>query len=391
MSDTDLSRPDRFASLAAIYACIFANGLGMGLSLPLLSLILEREGVSATLNGANAMVGAAAMIVVTPFIPALAARFGTLNFLAASYVTASLSLLLFPATTSLLLWFPLRFALNSALQCLFVVSEVWINSVAPDGMRGRLIAIYTSVFAIGFGLGPLIIQVLGTSGWAPFIGGAITMLSALIPLLMVPSRLIPRIEHADAKAMFGFVFASPTAAAAALCYGAVESCAGAFIAVYAVRQGTPEAGATLLLSAWAIGNIVLVPALGWLSDRQDRRIVLMACALASSAAALCLPFFQGVGASALAVVFLWGGFVSALYALGLTHLGERFTGHELASANSAFAILYAAGVMAGPALGGIAMDAWNPHGLIAILTLIPAVFAVLAGWRAATIPRRGTS
>jgi MFS family permease len=391
MTAADLSQRDRFASLAAIYACIFANGLGMGLSLPLLSLILEREGVSATMNGANAMFGAAAMMIVTPFIPALAARFGTLNFLAASYVTASLTLLLFPATTSLLLWFPLRFILNSALQCLFVVSEIWINSVAPDGMRGRLIAIYTSVFAIGFGLGPLMIQVLGTTGWAPFVCGAITMMSALLPLLMVQPRLIPNIEHADASAMFGFVLESPTAAAAAVCFGAIESCASAFIAVYAVRQGTSEASATLLLSAWAIGNIVLVPALGWLSDRQDRRIVLMGCALASTAAALSMPFFQGVGASTLSVVFLWGGFVSALYALGLTHLGERFTGHELASANSAFAILYAAGVMAGPALGGIAMDAWNPHGLIAILALIPAVFAALAGWRAATIPRRGNS
>jgi predicted MFS family arabinose efflux permease len=121
------------------------------------------------------------------------------------------------------------------------------------------------------------------------------------------------------------------------------------------------------------------------------RFTLMGCALASAAAALSMPFFQGVGASALTVVFLWGGFVSALYALGLTHLGERFTGHELASANSAFAILYAAGVMTGPALGGIAMDAWNPHGLIAILALIPAIFAVVAGWRAATIPRPGNS
>jgi predicted MFS family arabinose efflux permease len=198
MTATELSQRDRFSSLAAIYACIFANGLGMGLSLPLLSLILEREGVSATLNGANAMVGAAAMMIVTPFIPALAARMGTPRFLAGSYVAASVSLLLFPATTSLLLWVPLRFILNSALQCLFVVSEVWINSVAPDGMRGRLVAIYTAVFATGFCLGPLMIQVLGTAGPGPFVGGALTMLSALIPLLMVPRRLIPHVEHADA-------------------------------------------------------------------------------------------------------------------------------------------------------------------------------------------------
>lgn len=386
MAQAELTSSDRRASLAAIYACIFANGLGMGLSLPLLSLILEREGVPASLNGANAMVGAVAMMAITPFIPALAARTGTFGILAGSYVVAAMSLLLFPLTTSLWLWFPLRFLLNAALQCLFVVSEVWINSVAPEGMRGRLVAIYTSVFATGFGLGPVLIQVLGTSGWAPFVGGAITMLSALVPLLLVPRRLVPAVEHADAKAMFGFVFASPTAAAAALGYGAVESCAGAFIAVYAVRQGTPEVDATLLLSAWAFGNIALVPFLGWIADRRDRRLVLAACGLLSAAGAACMPLLHGVGATALAVTFLWGGFVSGMYALGLTHLGARYTGHELASANSAFAILYAAGVMAGPALGGIAMDAWNPHGLIVILALIPAIFSGIAVARAATFP-----
>ena len=76
MSNGGLPRRDLWLSLGAVYACIFANGLGMGLSLPLFSLLLERNGVSATLNGANAMAGAVAMILVTPFIPAMASRLG---------------------------------------------------------------------------------------------------------------------------------------------------------------------------------------------------------------------------------------------------------------------------------------------------------------------------
>jgi MFS family permease len=88
MNAGGLPRRDLMMSLGAVYACIFANGLGMGLSLPLFSLLLERNGVSATLNGANAMAGAVAMIIITPFIPALAARFGTARFLIICYVIA---------------------------------------------------------------------------------------------------------------------------------------------------------------------------------------------------------------------------------------------------------------------------------------------------------------
>ncbi|MFN8948325.1 MAG: MFS transporter, partial [Alphaproteobacteria bacterium] len=321
MTPDSLSPRDLRRSLGAVYACIFANGLGMGLSLPLFSLLLERNGVSATLIGANVMTGAVAMIIVTPFIPALAARFGTVRFLVACYAIAAACLIGFRAADSLLLWFVFRFVLNAALQGLFVASEVWINQIAPERMRGRLIAIYTAIFSAGFALGPGIIQLLGTQGWAPFIAGSVTMMAALIPLVVVARRLVPVIEHAKAGAMFGFVFSSPSAAGAALCYGAVEACAGAFLAIYAVRQGIAETQSTLLIGALGLGNMLLVPFIGWLADKTDRRHVLIGCGIACIAAAAFLPMIRAIGPWELGIVLLWGGVISAIYAVGLAHLG----------------------------------------------------------------------
>jgi len=384
MTPDSLSPRDLRRSLGAVYACIFANGLGMGLSLPLFSLLLERNGVSATLIGANVMTGAVAMIIVTPFIPALAARFGTVRFLVACYAIAAACLIGFRAADSLLLWFVFRFVLNAALQGLFVASEVWINQIAPERMRGRLIAIYTAIFSAGFALGPGIIQLLGTQGWAPFIAGSVTMMAALIPLVVVARRLVPVIEHAKAGAMFGFVFSSPSAAGAALCYGAVEACAGAFLAIYAVRQGIAETQSTLLIGALGLGNMLLVPFIGWLADKTDRRHVLIGCGIACIAAAAFLPMIRAIGPWELGIVLRWGGVITANYAVGLAHLGARFRGGELAAANSAFAIIYATGTMVGPSLGGLAMDLWNPHGLVVVLALIPAVFVMVTAWRAAT-------
>src|SRR6185436_11752352 len=129
-----LTPRQRWLSLGAVYACIFANGVGMGLSLPLLSLILERHGVSGTVQGLNAAFGAVALLVFTPFIPAVAARMGSVAFLIACYVLAALSLLSFRATESIVLWFVFRFTLNCALQGFFLVSELWINQVATDAV-----------------------------------------------------------------------------------------------------------------------------------------------------------------------------------------------------------------------------------------------------------------
>lgn len=384
MSEAELPRRDLAMSLGAVYACIFANGLGMGLSLPLFSLLLERNDVPATIIGANVMTGAVAMILVTPFIPAMAARFGTIRFLVVCYVTAAICLVAFRGSDSLTLWFLFRFVLNAALQGLFVASEVWINQISPDRMRGRLIAIYTAVFSAGFALGPAIIQVLGTQGWAPFLTGAATMLAALVPLLVVSARLVPEIQHARAGAMFSFVFSSPSAAAAALCYGAVEASAGAFLSIYAVRQGIAETSSTLLIGALGVGNMLMVPFIGWLADKTDRRHVLVGCGLACVGAAALLPLIRAIGPWELGITLFWGGAISAIYAVGLAHLGSRYRGADLASANSAYAILYATGTMVGPSLGGIAMDVWNPHGLVLVLALIPAILVLVTGYRAAT-------
>jgi MFS family permease len=383
-----LSARERRLSLAAVYACIFTNGLGMGLSLPLLSLILERNGVSATMNGANATFGALAMLAVAPFIPAIAARVGTIRFLIACYIVAAATLVSFPLTNSLFLWFALRFLLNSSLQGFFIVSEVWINQIATDATRGRLVAIYSSIFAAGFALGPIIIQVLGTAGLAPFIAGASAMLLAMVPLL-IARRLVPEVEHAPAHAMFGFVFRSPSAAAAGIAYGATEACAGAFLTVYAVRLGAPEVEATLLVAALGLGNMALVPFLGWLADKIDRRHVLILCGVAGLIGACLLPLTKGAGWPGLILVFVWGGFITGIYAIGLAHLGSNFKGGELASANAAFATLYAIGTMAGPGLGGVGMDLWNPQGLPVVLGLISAVLVAVVGYRTATIPHPG--
>jgi flagellar biosynthesis protein FliP len=40
--------------------------------------------------------------------------------------------------------------------------------------------------------------------------------------------------------------------------------------------------------------------------------------------------------------------------------------------------------MVGPSLGGLAMDVWNPHGLVLVLALIPAILVLVTSYRAAT-------
>ncbi len=385
-----LTPRQRWLSLGAVYACIFANGVGMGLSLPLLSLIMHRNGISGTVIGLNVAFGSIAMLAFTPSIPTIAAKIGTVRFLLACYVVAALALIGFRASENLIAWFALRCLLNCGLQGLFLVSELWINQIATDAVRGRLVSIYASLVSAGFAIGPLIIQGLGTTGWAPFLAGGAMILTAMIPLILA-RRLVPPVEPAGARAMLSFVLRSPSAAIAGLSYGAIEICLGSFLTIYAVRLGSPEAAATLLLTAWGLGTMTLQPLIGWLSDHIDRRLVLLLCGCVVVAGASIIAFLPPTGPGALALVFVWGGFIAGLYTVGLAHLGSNFKGGDLAAANAAFSILYALGTMAGPGLGGFAIDAWKPYGLLVAVGLIATALIGVVLVRLATVPRASRS
>src|SRR3712207_6734758 len=114
------------ASLTAAIACAAAVGVGLSLTIPLLSLEMERMGISSAWIGANTAIAGVASLVVIPFVPQLAARFGVLPLLWASVALVVASLIGFRALFSFAWWFPLRFVLSIGLGVLFVLSEYWI-------------------------------------------------------------------------------------------------------------------------------------------------------------------------------------------------------------------------------------------------------------------------
>ena len=114
--------------------------------------------------------------------------------------------------------------------------------------------------------------------------------------------------------------------------------------------------AILLAAIVALGNLVVQVPIGMVSDKVDRRKVLVACAAIAFAGALLLPIAAGNTWSFFAVLFVWGGVVAALYSVGLALLEGRYSGSKLASANAAFVMLYSAGRLTGPPLVGASID-----------------------------------
>jgi MFS family permease len=371
-------------SLIAAVAAISAVGIAIGLGLPLLSIIMEKRGISSTLIGLNSAMAGIAAMAVAPFTTRLSHKFGTVPVMVISIVLAAASALGFYYIENFWMWFPLRVVFHGSITVLFILSEFWINAAAPPARRGLVLGIYATVLSLGFATGPLLFSILGSDGVLPFAVGAGVILLAAIPILFA-RRESPDIDEKPELHFMRYVFLVPTATAAVFIFGAVEAGGLSLFPIYATRSGFLESEAALLLTVMGIGNVIFQIPLGMLSDRmRDRRTLLTIMAVIGVIGALALPMLVERPLLMGIVLLFWGGCVSGLYTVGLSHLGARLNGADLAAANAAFVFCYAVGTVAGPQAIGASMDltgnngfAWSIvffFGLYVALSLVRMVF-----------------
>lgn len=372
-------------TIAAAIVLTALMGISLSLYIPLLSLEMERAGISSTMSGLNTAVGGLGTLLVVPHVPRLAARIGVQRLILGSLFIGTLTAMVF-VIAPIWSWFPLRFVFGGVIGALFVLSEYWINAAAPPDKRGLVMGIYATMLSLGFALGPTILLFTGTSGVAPYLAGASLFALAAIPLLLAGPN-IPNIEEKPGSRVLPFMVAVPAATFAALTFGAIETGGFALLPVYGLRSGFSESGSAALVSWMAAGNVVTQIPLGLLADRVDRRRVLLLCATIGVLGCILMPLTITTPPLFYTVLFVWGGFTGGLYTVGLAHLGARFHGHDLASANAAFVMLYSTGLILGPPFVGVGMDAVGPNGFAFALGAMLFAYATLVLVRLTT--RRG--
>ncbi|MBN9234260.1 MULTISPECIES: MFS transporter [Phyllobacteriaceae] len=375
--------------MIAAISSISVVGIAIGLGMPLLSVILESRGHSASMIGLNTAVAGLASIAGAPLATPIATRLGVAWTMLIMIAAGALAFVGFHFATAFWMWFPLRVVLHIALTVLFILSEFWISTSAPPKRRGLVLGIYATVLSLGFAAGPWLFSRIGSSGFLPFGVIVVLVMIAAIPVLAARKESPPiRAEGEETSGFLQYIWLVPTATAAVLVFGAVETGGFALFPVYGNRIGYSEADAALLLTMIGLGNVLLQIPLGMISDRVgDRRYLLLICAAVGLLGTLVMPHLAQNWYLMAALLFVWGGVVAALYTVGLAHLGSQLSGHELASANAAFVLCYGVGMVLGPQAIGIGMDAFGPSGFGGALSLFFAAYMVLAIGRLAF--RRG--
>lgn len=371
-------------SLAAAIAAISVTGFALAMGYPLFAVLLEDMGASGVQIGLNAAAPALAMLLIAPVLPA-ALRYVSLPvLLTGAGLLMTVAFLLFKPFEGIWSWMALRFLMGAAGVAAFWGSEIWIVSVSPPARRGLMIGIYGLCLSLGFLAGPVTLQFVDVTGWAPFLIGAGLALAAVVPVLWARNRAPRNLggPPQPVSATLKFFRTDPTIMFAVVLFGAMEFGAFALLPAWALGVGLTQSVAIATVAWIAFGNVLLQIPLGWAADRFNRRAMLAAAAAAVVAGPGFLAAFAGGGWPLAAALTVLGGLAVALYTVGLAELGARYQGEELARGTGAFISGYGLGALVAPPIFGLAMDLAPPHGLLGAMAAMGAAYLVLLALRA---------
>ena len=367
----------RTLSLAAVLCATVGVGLTFGFQPPLMAFVLARQGASSFVIGAITSASTIAVILLGPFYPAILARTSLRYAILGGTAIAVAILLIMPLRTSIEAWLVLRFINGCALGLAWIASEVWLNTLSTDQTRSTVMSLYTTVFATGVAAGPLLLQLTGTAGGKPFYVGALCLGLTALPLFL-PGHEPSHSERppAQKQGLLATLRVAPLAMFAALIAGLVESADVALLPVLGLKRGLDEHAALHVVMTFLAGNVFLQLPIGRLADRFGRARVLAGCATVSVIGPLLLSPLMQIPWLLWPLLLLWGGTMYGFYTQGIALLGDSYPTEQLASANAAFVIVYCAGGIVGPSLGGMAMDLWTPNGLVVFLSSAPLLLII---------------
>ena len=365
--------------LVAIFASVTAAAMAIGGVVPLLSLALDARGHSATVVGANVSVTAVAIMTTGFFLPHALRRFGALRVVTVGMVLGAVFTVLIGVTEALGAWMVLRFLVGLTTASLWIVSEIWVNRLASEKNRGVLLGVYSALFGVGFAIGPSVTGQFHPLSPVPYILVAGALLLTLVPLA-VARRVLPAAQADDSLISVSLVRKAPLVFVAAMVSGATEMTTFSLLPLFGLKSGFEREAALLMVSAFALGNVLMQIPIGWLSDRIGRVRMTGACAGAATLAAIFLPWAMEAPVAGWLLLVFWGGVGFGIYTSGLGLLGKLLPPQDLAAGNSLFIICYMSGGLTGPLLGGAATDLIGAPGALIVQALAGAVLVIGAVW-----------
>jgi MFS family permease len=265
---------------------------------------------------------------------------------------------------------------------MFIVCESWLNATSSNRNRGQMLSLYMIVTYGALGMGQLLLNVTDESGFVRFIIVSCLLSMALVPLILLPSEA-PSVEGARSVTVTEIWRASPLAVVGVLACGLGQSAFFALGVVFGLAKGLPLVSVSIMMALPPLGVILSQYPIGWISDRFDRRTIIMLLSLL--AALICgVTLAGGYYVSRMLLISLvtaFGVISLPIYSLVVAHANDHLQKEQVLGASAKLVLLYGMGSILGPILVGALMRRIGGDGFLIYMIVVHAALAAFALWR----------
>jgi len=327
-------------------------------------------------------------------IPKLVGKVGHIRVFAAFASMASLSILIHAVFVNPIAWTIARVITGFSLVAIFIVMESWLNDRANNRTRGQLLSIYMFITLTGISLGTLLLNFSSPEKYEPFILVSLLLSSALIPILLT-KRKAPKFKKLGFINLKGLYKTSPLGTVSMFCTGLIHSALFSLGAVYAASMNFTLFEISLLMFVITISGGLFQWPIGYYSDNNDRRVVIIFCTLfasffsflaiiASGTSLENMYLATGVGLDKIMFFVyagLYAGMAIPLFTLNLAYINDYIPKEKFVAAGGGMQIIFGLGAMAGPFSCSLLMNKFGTNGFFVYLLTFHLIIGLFGLYR----------
>lgn len=379
------------SSVIKIYALFIGSALlmfGGGLQGLLLSVRGAEEEFSLMALGLIGTGWSVGFVAGSILVPMLVKKVGHIRAFSVMASVGTITILLNLLWINDIGWIVLRVFSGFCFAGAAMIVESWLNEVADNKSRGTIFSVYTTINMVASTAGQLAMSVTGVAGYVPFVIGAISFICAVLPSAMTSSPQPRPLQSArlDIRLLYR---TSPVAVIASFSVGMANGTFGTLAPVYGLRQGMDAAGIAYLFALTAlVGAVAQIP-FGRLSDRIDRRIVMIALSCIAALTGIIMVLFNPPGGFFLYLLFgIYGFSAYPIYAIAVAHANDFAKDGDFAAVAGGMLLILGTGLALGPAIAAVVMNVYQPVGLFVVTASFHGALAVVAFMRMKIRPIR---
>ncbi|MFM0221717.1 MFS transporter [Paraburkholderia dipogonis] len=316
----------------------------------------------------------------------LIARIGHHRAFATFAAVAACTALGYAVSIQSLIWGGLRFMTGFCMVGIFTVMESWLNGVARNEWRGRVFSVYLITTYLCVGAGQFLVSMTDPYGFELFSLVGCLFAASLVPVTLARSRAAEASAHAhdctqESRSGLGLdgvrslCRLAPLGLCGCLAAGLLNSVFYSLYPVYMRSAGYPVSAVSHFMGTALIAALLPQWPVAHLSDRVDRRWVMLAVSLLLALSSVTLFLLHGDGLPQ-PVAYLYVSLMFTVYGLSIAHANDRVPSTHRVGASAGLLLIFALGGSTGPIAASLVMTWAGPQGIYLFTMAVTAVLAM---------------